>query len=355
MRKSALIPLFAAVLTATGAAASAQREPAPVGGCQARERARSCDLDEILRDNRTLAAVTAFWGEPRVDGPAAEMKMYYFPSGERLWLSFTAEGNLARALLLSSDIVPRVRVVMNELAITRARRLDQLDLTRPLTSRDVEAVWGPPDNLVGSGVDHWVYGLANGETVTLVFDGDRLVGAGAPGSSPQRHTGGGDRLRFNNSYAYALSDRRDDRPNKPQPGENDNGRSFLSDPRSRDPATGRFRIDIPALLEAIERDGQAHFLGTTPASTLNAPDDSYIVALVVDNDGPIQDYHWYVHHSDGSWSGKGFRATNQDSEGNLLLNPITAAADFGAVGSDRLNYRTLVGFFYVRRPARAGA
>jgi hypothetical protein len=180
------------------------------------------------------------------------------------------------------------------------------------------------------------------------------VGAGAPGSNPQRHAGGGDRLRFNNSYAYALSDRRDDRPNKPQPGENEGGRSFLSDPRSRDPATGRFRIDIPALLEAIERDGQAHFLGNTAASTFNAPEGSYLVALVVDNQGPVQDYHWYVQHSDGTWSGKGFRATNQDAAGNLILSPIAATADFGAVGTDRVNYSNFVGFFYVRRPARAG-
>jgi hypothetical protein len=350
MRKSVLIPIATAVLAASGAAAG--QEP-PAAGCQAREQARSCDLDEILRDNRTFRAVTQYWGEPRIDGPAAEMKMYYFPSGERLWLSFTAGGGLARALLLSSDVVPKVRVVMNELAITRARRLDQLDLARPLTAQDVAAVWGPPDNLVGSGVDHWVYGLANGETITLVFDGDRLVGAGAPGSSPRPHRGGGDWMRFNNSYAYVLGDRREDRDNKPQPGER-GGRSFLADPRSRDPATGRFRIDIPALQEAIARDGQATFLGPTVEDANRRPDDSYVVALVVDNAGPVQDYHWYMLNADGAWSGKGFRATNQDAEGNLILNPVTAAADFGAVGADRLDYGTFVGYFAVRRGARAG-
>lgn len=355
MHKSAWIPVLAAALSASGAVA--QKEEAPAAGCQAsqqaREQARSCDLDEILRDNRTLPAVTAFWGEPRIDGPAAEMKMYYFPSGERLWLSFTAEGNLARALLLSPDVVPRVRVVMNELAITRARRLDQLDRTRPLTSRDVAAAWGPPDNLVGSGVDHWVYTLADGGTVTLVFDGDRLVGAGTPGAAPRPHRGGGDWRRFNNSYAYVLNDRREDRDNKPQPGER-GGRSFLADPRSRDPATGRFRIDIPALLEAIARDGQAVFLGPTVADANRRPDDSYVVALVVDNEGPVQDYHWYMLNADGAWSGKGFNASQEDSAGELVLNPTTAAADFGAVGTDRVNYSHFVGYFYVRRGARAG-
>ena len=39
------------------------------------------------------------------------------------------------------------------------------------------------------------------------------------------------------------------------------------------------------------------------------PNDAYVVALFVDNEGPVQDYHWYQHNADGAWSGKGFNAT----------------------------------------------
>lgn len=351
MRKFAFIlPMLVA------ASAGAHAQPALPCASPAQAQARSCDLDEILAANRTLEQVTAFWGEPRLDGPAGEMKVYFFPSRERLWLSFTQSGTLARAILLSDAIVPRTRVVMNELAITRARRRGQLDLTRPLSPADVERAWGPPDSLVGSGVDHWVYTMADGDIVTLVFDGDRLAGAGprAAGVRAPARIARGDRMRFMSSYAYAVNDRFAERTGKPQPGDRGGGASFLADPRSRDPATGRFRIDIPALTEAIARDGQAIFLGTTPESTHSMPNDGYAVALVVDDAGPVQDYHWYRHNADGSWSGKGFAATNQDASGNLLLDPRSADADFGPVGGDRLNYGTFVGYFYVRPGATVG-
>ena len=352
MRIFAFIPL---ILAAAAGAAHGQPAPgAPPCAGPVQAQARSCDLDEILAANRTLEQVTAFWGEPRIDGPGGEMKIYFFPSDERLWLSFTEGGALTRAILLSEDVVPRTRVVMNELPITRARRRDQLDLTRPLSAADVNRAWGPPDSLVGSGVDHWVYTMADGEIVTLVFDGDRLAGAGPrPAAAPARPARG-DRMRFSSSYAYAVNDEFTERQGKPQPGDRGGGSSFLADPRSRDPATGRFRIDIPALLEAIARDRQAIFLGTTPESTHSMPNDGYAVALVVDNEGPVQDYHWYRHNPDGSWSGKGYLVSDHDASANLLLDPRRADADFGAVGSDRLNYSTFVGYFYVRQGATVG-
>jgi hypothetical protein len=348
---------FAFILMLAAAGAGAHAQPALACASPAQAQARSCDLDEILAANRTVEQVAAFWGEPRIDGPGGEMKIYFFPSDERLWLSFTEGGVLARAILLSEDVVPRTRVVMNELAITRARRRDQLDLTRPLTAADVNRAWGPPDSLVGSGVDHWVYTMADGEIMTLVFDGDRLAGTGprpaaAPGPArPAR----GDRMRFSSSYAYAVNDEFTERLGKPQPGDRGGGSSFLADPRSRNPATGRFRIDIPALLEAIARDRQAIFLGTTPESTESMPNDGYAVALVVDNEGPVQDYHWYRHNPDGSWSGKTYLVSDQDASANRLRDPRNANGDFGAVGSDRLNYSTFVGYFYVRQGATVGA
>lgn len=110
----------------------------------------------------------------------------------------------------------------------------------------------------------------------------------------------GDRRRFVNSYAYAVNDPFRDRAGRTQPGERNGGPSFLADPRSHNPCTGAFRIDIAALQESIARDDQAIFLGTTPASTFSAPYGTYIAALLVDDDGPVQDYIWYRMNADGA-------------------------------------------------------
>jgi hypothetical protein len=325
-------------------------------GCAvpAEAAARSCDLEEILDQNRTLEQIAAFWGPALVDGPNGEMKLYRFPSNERLWLSFAADGRLVRAILLSNAAVPTTRVLLNELPATRSRRRDQLDFAAPLTARDVAAAWGPPDNLVGSGIDHWVYTLADGETVKLVFDGERVVGAGPPGvASRPRLDHGGDVIRFNNSYAYAANHLSRERTAKPQPGDR-TGRSLLADPRSRGSTPGGFRIDVLALLEAIERDGQMIYLGTTPQDTHSAPAGTYIAALLVDDAGPVQDYHFYRRDSGGSWSGKTYLAANRDASGNVVLDPRAADADFGTVGTDRLNFSRFVGFLAVRPGAAVG-
>lgn len=74
----------------------------------------------------------------------------------------------------------------------------------------------------------------------------------------------------------------------------------------------------------------------------------------VDDAGALQDDHFYRHDNGGTWSGKTYLASNQDASGNLLLDPRTADADFGAVGADRLNYSRFVGFFAVLPGATVG-
>jgi hypothetical protein len=56
------------------------------------------------------------------------------------------------------------------------------------------------------------------------------------------------------------------------------------------------------------------------------PDDKVLVALFVDPDDPMRDYHWYRQDSDGMWSHKpgGTQATNLDQSGNPITNPETA-------------------------------
>jgi hypothetical protein len=45
---------------------------------------------------------------------------------------------------------------------------------------------------------------------------------------------------------------------------------------------------------------------------------------------------------------------NNGAGGQRVIYPLHRLADGGAVGTDRLNYATFVGFFYVRPPATVG-
>jgi hypothetical protein len=202
-------------------------------------------------------------------------------------------------------------------------------------------------------------------------DGKRTDGFGVlmtgnePAYDPSRwNTGSGTETQdFNNCYAYALNDLLPNRSSKPQPGERSGG-------SMSDYLTGS-GIDIGRLQSSIATDarvqgGNISFLGNTPESTINAPEGSYIVALVVDNRDGVQDYHWYRHNPDGSWSGKsgGGPATNLDASGNIVLDPRTANRDYGPVyGRNQsgnvvyagdLNYTQFVGYYAVQSGAQVG-
>lgn len=195
-------------------------------------------------------------------------------------------------------------------------------------------------------------------TIITRSDGVRTDGAGVritghePPYEPERWNLGAANpvQRFNNCYAYAVNDLQTDRADKPQPGQ----RAGVE----LDYFSGG-SIDTRRLQSAIAADGRGGnitFLGDTPQSTLRAPEGTYIVALVVDNRDGMQDYHWYRHNPDGSWSGKGGagRATSLDAGGNLILDPRTANRDYGNQGSGRLNYTEFVGYYAVRSGAQVG-
>lgn len=341
MREFALIPLMLAALGAAGSAAAQESQPAPATRVSGPRLGQGSLADLNLTPNTTLDQVIAAWGEPvsAGPGPAEAIKIYYLASRERLWLSFGSDGRLTRAILLrnpgavpggvpSNAMVPVTRVLVNTLEITRRRSLAQLDFTRALGAAEVDAAWGPPDSVAGSGIEHWLYTMADGSVHTLAFYGDQVFGTDGP--------------------VDALS------AGIPPRG---GGPSILGDPRSRDPATGRFRIDPGALRLSAGRDGQeATFLGTTPESTFGAPNGSYIGALFADDEDDVQDYLWFTQHSQGFWSVSGGigRRTNQDAAGNIILNPLAANRDYGPVGRGRLNYTRFIGFFWVPAEARLG-
>jgi hypothetical protein len=139
--------------------------------------------DLTLTSETTLDEIIALWGEPVQEGPAGEISQYRLASGEQLWLSFTdAEPRrLTRAVLLSDSVAPTARVLLNNLEITRRRRMDQLDFLRPLSAKDVYAAWGPPDSAWGSGLARWEYALADGDSTSLAFERGEVLGSGRRG------------------------------------------------------------------------------------------------------------------------------------------------------------------------------
>lgn len=160
------------------AGSSNGEEGAPAGG--RRDWSARQIGDVRLTADTTAAQVEAVWGRPVATGPGGIIAGYALPGGDRLWLSFEPEAprRLARALYLRGDVTPKVEVLFDGLCLAERRRLDQLDFSRPLTVADVNAIWGPPDGVMGSGIEYYLYGLADGTTRRIVFDGDRVLGSG---------------------------------------------------------------------------------------------------------------------------------------------------------------------------------
>jgi hypothetical protein len=170
----------------------------------------------------------------------------------------------------------------------------------------------------------------------------------------------------NNCWAYALNDPQSTRTSLrdfPQPG--DIAGIDIRDYQSYDPDTKATTIHLDRLEAAIRRDGRAGRvdgrdaiieLGRTPESTLDIPDGYYVVALVVDIRDKRQDYHWYRHNPDGTWSGKGGngRATNLDYDGNVIRDVPTANrfvreyTDPAHPPLGTLNYERFVRYYAVR-------
>ena len=131
--------------------------------------------DIALSAATTRAQIVAVWGDPFMR-PADSLQAYELEGGQLLWLTFADEQpqTLTRALLLSASVVPKVATLLNVAALTQARRCSQLDFGSEPSARDVHVAWGPPDNVVGSGIQTWRYKLANGSSAMLVYYNDRV-------------------------------------------------------------------------------------------------------------------------------------------------------------------------------------
>ena len=71
----------------------------------------------------------------------------------------------------------------------------------------------------------------------------------------------------------------------------------------------------------------------------------YKIALVIDNDGNRQDFHWYRQNPDGTWShkrGQGI-VNNLDASGKIIYDPATADRNY----SNDCNYTVFAGYYMV--------
>ncbi|MFX0137048.1 MAG: hypothetical protein ACFFDN_25645 [Candidatus Hodarchaeota archaeon] len=101
--------------------------------------------------------------------------------------------------------------------------------------------------------------------------------------------------------------------------------------------------DCPSVGNAAIADGLVEAFNNKCSSC------SHIVALVIDPDSPVLDYHWYRLDENGRWSHKpgGTPATDLDASGNLITNPETADRDYSA--DYPLNYRIFCGYYCVNK------
>lgn len=130
-----------------------------------------------LSETSTRDEVTSRLGPMLRYGPASAIDLVGLPSGDELWLSFDADEPhfLTRAVLVSAAPGARARILFNRIARTIERKPEALDFDPHLTDADVDAIWGPPDSVTGSGIDTWTYSLAGGKVALLVFGGGKLV------------------------------------------------------------------------------------------------------------------------------------------------------------------------------------
>ncbi len=139
--------------------------------------------DLKLDETTTYGDVVSRWGKPETYGPGESIRRYGLESDEQLWLTFSSPnaGTLTRAIVAGVGPLPKPRVLFDIHPLTKKRRCNQLDFKKPTSAAEVNAAWGPPDNVIGSGIDNWIYQLMDGTTAVLIFSGGKVVSANGCG------------------------------------------------------------------------------------------------------------------------------------------------------------------------------
>jgi len=144
--------------------------------------------------------------------------------------------------------------------------------------------------------------------------------------------------KFNNCYAYAHMDRKDDihRHAKPQPGFKRGLKPLREQDYTPKNFIKRVMLDYPKDEFRPIEDKSECACGM------------YKVALFLDNKGPRQDYHWYRQDSTGFWSHKpgGTEVSHVDASGNPISDPAVADRNYDK-NDDGYNYEVAVGYFCV--------
>ncbi len=142
-------------------------------------------------------------------------------------------------------------------------------------------------------------------------------------------------VNYNNCYAYAFMDPRDDanRKEKPQPG----FRSGLPLLQESQYSVANFRKYMLA--------DHPHVFFTTSKQPCGC--DYYKAALFYDSQDPSKDYHYYRQDSNGWWSHKpgAELVQDKDASGFYISDPVTADRDYRNKGG--YNYDTFVGYICI--------
>jgi hypothetical protein len=133
--------------------------------------------DIKLSDQLTQKQVVTIWGEALKYGPGNIINLYGLDNGERLWLSFESNeaGNLNRAVLITNETVPESKILFNKIEATKNRHCNQFDFSNIVTVDQINKIWGPPDNVIGSGIENWIYYLKNGGSAILILSKDQVI------------------------------------------------------------------------------------------------------------------------------------------------------------------------------------
>tara|TARA_Y100000817_G_C16819458_1_gene528207 strand:+ start:812 stop:1375 length:564 start_codon:yes stop_codon:yes gene_type:complete len=141
-----------------------------------------------------------------------------------------------------------------------------------------------------------------------------------------------DETNNTNCYSYAFNRMEYNQERKLQPGE-------LS--------SGKFKEYTCSNLLSKIKDDHKEIYKTDNIDKI--PCNYYKIALVIDNNGKHDDYHFYRKDNNGTWSHKQGtnKITNIDASGNKIFDPQYADRNYDKEDNDKYNYNKFCGYFAI--------
>jgi len=141
-----------------------------------------------------------------------------------------------------------------------------------------------------------------------------------------------DVLNYTNCYSYAFDRIENNRNSKLQPGE-------LSNDEYNKYTCNHIVNKIKKDHSGIYKTDNIEYI----------PCNHYKIALVIDNKGNHDDYHFYRKDHNGLWSHKRgkYPITNLDASNNLIYDPKYADRNYDKEDNDEFNYEIFCGYYSI--------